>query len=47
MEEAPLYPLQDINLNIGMFSGSGDELADPIDVAWLTEELGSNVIFAK
>ena len=28
-------------------SGDVDPLADPIDVEWITEMLGSNVVFAK
>ena len=30
-----------------LLSGDIDTLADPIDVAWLSEQLGDNVVFEK
>lgn len=41
----PEYNLKNIDFPIALFGGSLDELADPTDVEWLNEQLGSNVIF--
>jgi len=44
-EEPPEYDLKKIyDFPIALFSGKGDKLATPKDVAWLKEQLGSNVI---
>ena len=44
---APLVPVQNYGVPTALMSGDVDPLADPIDVQWITEQLGSNVVFAK
>lgn len=45
--DPPMIPLEDISIPIGLFSGSLDALADPEDVAWLSEKLGDKVVYQK
>jgi len=45
--EPPLVPLQNISIPVALFSGSLDGLADPVDVANLSAELGDRVVFQK
>ncbi len=42
----PTVPLANFQVPTVMMSGDADKLADPEDVAWLTEQLGANVVFA-
>lgn len=44
-EEPPLVPIEDYNLPTAMFSGDLDGLANPLDVEWITQTLGDNVVF--
>ena len=44
---APLVPIEDYKVPTVLMSGDKDPLADPIDVNWITQQLGSNVVFAK
>ena len=46
-EEPPLVPIQDYKVPTVLLSGDRDKLADPTDVAWLSEQLGDNVVFEK
>lgn len=43
----PLVPVEKFNVPTALFSGSLDNLADPVDVAWIKEQLGEHVVFAK
>ena len=43
----PLVPIQNYNVPTALFSGSLDNLADPVDVAWITEQISDSVVFAK
>ena len=46
-EEAPLVPIEDLDIPVGLFSGDLDRLADPEDVAFISEKLGDKVVFQK
>lgn len=46
-EEPPLVPFENFNVPTGLFSGSLDALASPVDVAWTKEQIGDNVVFAQ
>ena len=44
---APLVPVENYKVPTVLMSGDKDPLADPIDVNWIRQQLGSNVVFAK
>ena len=46
-EEPPLVPIEDLNIPVGIFSGSLDHIGDPQDVAFLVEKLGDKAVFYK
>ena len=45
--EPPLVPLQNYAVPSALFSGSLDALGDPVDVAWLAEQIKPFVVFQK
>ena len=44
-EDPPLVPLENYDVPTVLLSGDRDGLADPTDVAWLSEQLGDKVVF--
>ena len=46
-KEPPVVPLDAYNIPTMFQSGSRDKFAPPEDVAWLTEQLGDNIVFNK
>lgn len=46
-EEPPLIPFEDYNVPTALFSGSLDNLADAVDVAWLKTQIGDHIVFAE
>ena len=44
-EQAPLVPIEDLDIPVGLFSGDLDRLADPEDVAFISQKLGDKVVF--
>ena len=46
-ETPPPVPLEDYKVPTVLLSGDLDQLATPEDVAWLSEQLGDNVVFEK
>lgn len=46
-KEPPLVPIEKFNVPTALFSGSLDKLADPVDVAWMHEQIKEHVVFAK
>ena len=46
-DEAPLVPIENLNIPVGLFSGDLDHLADAVDVAFISNKLGDNVVFQK
>ena len=46
-EEPPLVPLQNYRVPTALFSGSLDNLANPVDVAWLKDQISEHVVFAQ
>ena len=45
--DPPVVPLNDYKVPTVMLSGDLDKFAPPEDVAWLTTQLGDNVVFSK
>jgi hypothetical protein len=43
----PLVPVENFNVPTALFSGSLDNLADPVDVAWIKDQISEHVVFAK
>ena len=45
--EAPLVPIENLDIPVALFSGDLDHLADPLDVAFISQQLGDKVVFQK
>ena len=45
--DPPLVPIENYNVPTVLLSGDLDKLADPTDVAWISEKLGDKVVFQK
>ena len=46
-DEAPLVPIENLDIPVALFSGDLDDLADPADVAFISEKLGDKVVYQK
>lgn len=46
-DDAPLVPIENLDIPVALFSGDLDRLADPEDVAFISEKLGDKVVFQK
>jgi len=44
-DEPPMIPLENYRVPTGLFSGAYDRLANPVDVAWLSEQIASSVVY--
>lgn len=44
-DEAPLVPIENLNIPVALFSGDLDHLADPQDVEFISQKLGDKVVF--
>ena len=44
-DEAPLVPIENLDIPVALFSGSQDTVGDPEDVAFISEKLGDKVVF--
>jgi len=43
--DPPLVPIENFNIPTVLLSGDVDRLADPDDVAWISQKLGDKVVF--
>ena len=46
-DEAPLVPIENLDIPVALFSGDLDRLADPQDVEFISQKLGDKVVFQK
>ena len=46
-KDAPLVPIENLDIPVALFSGSQDTVGDPEDVAFISEKLGDKVVFQK
>lgn len=46
-DDAPLVPIENLDIPVALFSGDLDRLAAPLDVAFLSEKLGDKVVYQK
>ena len=44
-KDAPLVPIENLDIPVALFSGSQDTVGDPEDVAFISEKLGDKVVF--